>query len=231
MFFQITKLKIQSNPFAKGFRDSGCSDFEEPMMGSIPGLPYPPPVSSGMYGSYDPRTAHPAYVSASHHEALMLDKARLMSLMMQRSNHPLFAAQPPNPPTSLPSGFPGFLPGFPGGLPQPSLTPEIIARYTAMQASLAMYSNPSLLSAAFLRQAASLSSPEMPQTTIPSPFLTPTDRNSPPPRRMQQSPRSRSPSLSPGREDSGRAYPATPPPSSPPRCFSPQSTASSLSSP
>merc|ERR1711878_42077 len=48
----ITKLKIESNPFAKGFRDSGAADYDEPFMPSHPmGMPSMPPMPGGMPGS------------------------------------------------------------------------------------------------------------------------------------------------------------------------------------
>ena len=179
------------------------------------------------YQSYDPRMSVPGLSLPGSNDAILLERARVMSMMMQ--NRPLFPPVSSSAGFSLPAGIPGLLPSLPGlqsssipGLSGLPINTELIARYTAMQASLAMYSNPGLMSAA-LRQGIPVSSPD-----LPSPFLTPNERHSPSSHSFPV--RSRSPSLSPGREDAGsamsRAYPATPPHSSSPPCWSPRSTAS-----
>ena len=187
----ITKLKIESNPFAKGFRDSAGSDYDDhhsfggsPFMGSsLPG---------GMPGM-DPFTKmhfqqHPA--EANNNLIMAAEKARLMSMMYPNSR-PMYPQQPQQHQTSP---VPGMLPYH---LP---LSPELLARYSAIQASLGLY-NPALLAA--LRTStptstiptspipsslnSSLSSPRSPDLPSPkqshrfSPYIIPRSGDSPAP--------------------------------------------------
>jgi len=120
----ITKLKIESNPFAKGFRDSSSHDGDDPFpspfgMTSLPGgMPGLDPFSQG--GLRPP-------FSAEDNNNL---QARMM--MMYRMGPGLPPSSPHPPP---PSPFP----------------PELLARYSAMQASLQGLYNPALLAAALQR--------------------------------------------------------------------------------
>jgi len=121
----ITKLKIESNPFAKGFRDSSSQDGDDPFPGvyqSHPGLP------GGMPGmdpfSYiRPPFPGPAPTEDNNNLMAAAEKARMM--MMYRAG--VGAGSPLMPPTLPPHSLP--------------LSPEILARY-----SLGLY-NPALLAA------------------------------------------------------------------------------------
>ena len=174
----ITKLKIESNPFAKGFRDSASCDYDDTPYPSLPG---------GMPGM-DPFMrlgGHPVNLQEQNNN-LMMEKARFM--MMSSAPRPMFS-----PPTSIPSSSPYQLP----------LSPELVARYSAIQASLGLY-NPALLAAA-LRQA-----PHAPLPPARSPDLSPpSHRYSPYPLHRP----SCSPTHSPGREEDRRSV--SPPSSSP----------------
>ena len=140
IFFQITKLKIESNPFAKGFRDSSSHDGDDPFpspfgMTSLPGgMPGIDPFAQG--GLRPP-------FSAEDNNNL---QARMM--MMYRMGPGLPPSSPHPPP---PSPFP----------------PELLARYSAMQASLQGLYNPALLAAALQRSS-------NPATSSPTtaPFFT-----------------------------------------------------------
>jgi len=138
----ITKLKIESNPFAKGFRDSSSHDGDDPFpspfgMTSLPGgMPGLDPFSQG--GLRPP-------FSAEDNNNL---QARMM--MMYRMGPGLPPSSPHPPP---PSPFP----------------PELLARYSAMQASLQGLYNPALLAAALQR---SSSNPAPTSSPTSSPFFT-----------------------------------------------------------
>ena len=102
------------------------------------------------------------------------EKARMM---MMYPNRPMLSP-PSNPLPSLPSSFP--------------IPSELLARYSAMQASLGLY-NPALLAAAIRNSStssspsslnSSLSSPRSPDLTSPrlhrfSPYVVPRSTNSP----------------------------------------------------
>jgi len=134
----ITKLKIESNPFAKGFRDSSTMcDSDDPFPS-----PFGPPCSlPGGLPGLDPFIHMRSPMMEDNNNLMMAaEKARLM--MMQRAG-PL-----------LPPGFPPQgLPGLPLGLSPDllarysSMPPDLLARYSAMQAGLGLY-NPALLAAA-----------------------------------------------------------------------------------
>ena len=151
----ITKLKIESNPFAKGFRDTSSSEYDDnpyPHLSNMPG---------GMPGM-DPfsRMGNPMrfYPEANNNLMIATEKARMMLMHSSRS---LFS-----PPTSLHST----------SLP---ISPELLARYSAIQ-TLGFY-NPALLAAA-LRQMPDSTSPRSPEGsqshryspyTIPKPSCSP----------------------------------------------------------
>merc|ERR550532_2261567 len=196
----ITKLKIESNPFAKGFRDSAGSDYDDQSQGGYPGFPSLPGGMPGM----DPfaRLRFPG--EQNNNLMAAAEKARMM--MMQPN--PAFL---PPPPTSSPS--------LPYSLP---LSPELLARYSAIQASLGLY-NPAFLAAALRTSTASsmppsslnssLSSPRSPDLPSPptnphrfSPYILP--RHSTPPE-SPRSPKVRSPSpgISPPPQFSSQAFP------------------------
>ena len=165
--FQITKLKIESNPFAKGFRDSSSQDGDESYsspfgFNSLPG---------GMPG-LDP-FSHLRGGSQSENNNLMeaAEKARLM--MMYRNSSLLSHGIPRPPP--LPS------------IPHLPLPPDLLARYSAMQATLGLY-NPSFLAAA-LRSSA--------PTTIQSQILQPSRSMSPKSRDLSGKPSRFSPYVLP----------------------------------
>ena len=195
----ITKLKIESNPFAKGFRDSAGSDYDDQSQGGYPGFPSLPGGMPGM----DPfaRLRFPG--EQNNNLMAAAEKARMM--MMQPN--PAFLP----PPTSSPS--------LPYSLP---LSPELLARYSAIQASLGLY-NPAFLAAALRTSTASsmppsslnssLSSPRSPDLPSPptnphrfSPYILP--RHSTPPE-SPRSPKVRSPSpgISPPPQFSSQAFP------------------------
>ena len=130
--FQITKLKIESNPFAKGFRDSSSHEGDDPYPGvytSHPGLP------GGMPG-VDPfshmRPALPGPGEDNNNLLAAAEKARMM--MMYRAA-PLLPSPALPPPASL------------------ALPPELLARYSL---ATGLY-NPALL-AAMVRTSSSSSS-------------------------------------------------------------------------
>lgn len=196
----ITKLKIESNPFAKGFRDSSSHDSDEP-------FPSPfghPSLPGGMPGLDPFSHMRPPFGGEDNNNLLAAaEKARMM--MMYRAG-PLMPPSLP-PPTSLPS--------LPTSLP---LSPELLARYSAMQASLGLY-NPALLAAMvrtstpssmssspFLPNSLPLS-PKSPSEAGPaktqrfSPYVLPTSRPAESPSRFSTlsdgEPRSPSPRSSP----------------------------------
>ena len=183
----ITKLKIESNPFAKGFRDTNSDLDESPYgMGSPYGMPGMPPVPGGMPGM-DPFSRLGQRLQAESNNNLMMaaaEKARMM--MMSGYPSPAPAPPPPRPPHLISP------PGLPTSLSLPS---ELLARYSAVQASLGLY-NPALLAAAIRSSStsspsslnSSLSSPRSPELASPrgsnhrfSPYIIPRsgDRHSP----------------------------------------------------
>jgi len=205
----ITKLKIESNPFAKGFRDSSSHEGDDPFPGvyqSHPGLP------GGMPG-LDPFTqirppgfpGGPVPPGEDNNNLLAAaEKARMM--MMYRAGGGGGPLMPPSlPPPSLP------------------LSPELLARY-----SLGLY-NPALLAA--MVRTSTASSPFLPTSLSSLPPLSPkspTEVKSPrfspyvvPPSaasRPNESP-SRLSNLSDGeagRSPSPRSSPPPPPTSRPP---------------
>ena len=167
-------MKIESNPFAKGFRDSSSHDSDDP-------FPSPfgyPSLPGGMPGLDPFCHMRPPFGGEDNNNLLAAaEKARMM--MMYRAG-PLM-------PPSLPP--PSSMPGLPTSLP---LSPELLARYSAMQASLGLY-NPALLAAAIRNSStpsspsslnSSLSSPRSPDLTSPrmhrfSPYVVPRSTNSP----------------------------------------------------
>ena len=166
---QITKLKIESNPFAKGFRDSSSQDGDDPFPSFYPGLPGGMPGQdpfSHLRGGGPPPPPLPL---PHHHHSLdnnnILEAAEKARIMMLYRHQLVF------PPTSS-SGLssPSQRP------PAPPLSADLLARYnSAVQATLGLYS-PSLLAAALRNSAAAAAA------TIggpPSPLLLP-----PPPPHM-----------------------------------------------
>ena len=184
----ITKLKIESNPFAKGFRDSSndmddSSSYGMTPPGFLPSLPTH--IPGGMPGM-DPFSRIGQRLQAESNNNLMLaaaEKARMMMMSGYPSRPPV-----PAPPPSLP--------------PLPS---DLLARYTAVQASLGLYS-PALLAAAIRNSTttspsslnSSLSSPRSPELTSPrsahrfSPYILPRT-----PKAEEEDQRSPSPCSSP----------------------------------
>jgi T-box protein 20 len=191
----ITKLKIESNPFAKGFRDSAGSDFDDHQHGCSPFSPMGSPfglsaahhLPGGMPGM-DPFTRlhyHHQAAEANNNLIMAAEKARFMMLYpgAAGARSPPTAPPPPHPSSGLmpPAGSP---PAHYSSLP---LSPELLARYSALQASLGFYS-PALLAAALRNSAApppppvssssssvpsslnsSLSSPRSPELPSPRP--------------------------------------------------------------
>ena len=178
----ITKLKIESNPFAKGFRDTN-SDLDDSAYGMSPHyMAGMPPMPGGMPGMDPFSVSRRLQAESNNNTQLMLasvaaEKARLMMLM------------PPGAPAPAP----------------PVLPPELLARYSAVQqaaSSLAggLYSpGHAALLAAAIRQTSSavsvsssvsppslnssLSSPRSPELSSPrapasshrfSPYVVPT---------------------------------------------------------
>ena len=187
----ITKLKIESNPFAKGFRDSAGSDYDDHSFsgGGGGGFSHLP---GGMPG-FDPfsRLHYQPTPESNNNLIMAAEKARLM--MMYPNSRPIM------PPTSTAS------------YPLP-LSPELLARYSAIQASLGLY-NPALLAAAIRNSAApqsspipsslnsSLSSPRSPDLPSPkphrfSPYIVPRSSDSPNPHSPLSEDRPVSPPLS-----------------------------------
>ena len=148
-FAQITKLKIESNPFAKGFRDSSSHEGDDPFPGvyqAHPGLPGGMPgldpfqhIRPPFGGPPGPAPAPP---SAEDNNNMMLVAAEKARMMMMMNRAPLLPPAPPPAPPSLP------------------LSPELLARY-----SLGLY-NPALLAAMVRTSAAA-----PPLTSAASPFL------------------------------------------------------------
>jgi T-box protein 20 len=153
----ITKLKIESNPFAKGFRDSAGSDFEDHQHGGSPfsamgspfGLSAAHHLPGGMPGM-DPFARlhyHHQAAEANNNLIMAAEKARFMMLYPGARSPP---SGPPHPGGGLlppPAGSP---PSHYASMP---LSPELLARYSALQASLGFYS-PALLAAALRNSAA-----------------------------------------------------------------------------
>lgn len=139
---QITKLKIESNPFAKGFRDSSSQDGDDPFPGVYQSHPSLPGGMPGMDPFSHIRPPFPGHPEDNNNLLAAAEKARMM--MMYRAG-----AGPPLMPPALP----------PPSLP---LSPELLARY-----SLGLY-NPALLAAMVRTSSTGAASP---LTTSP-PFLT-----------------------------------------------------------
>ena len=261
----ITKLKIESNPFAKGFRDAASSEYDDMsggggaggigggyafMPGGMPGLdPFlagrlgAPPLShlaGGPLQLQQPPRLFPEHNNNndnSNSTSLMMEKARMLMMMPSR---PFFSAPAPllspppalapavSPPTSTAVNPLGG--GGGGGLLSAD---QLMARYSAMQASLGLY-NPALLAAALSSRQTAVPPTAAPAATtatfslqLSPPISTEnhTRKASPPPplatrssSRSSPYPRgSRSPTLSPGREDESFSPPTCPSPrSSPP---------------
>ena len=143
---QITKLKIESNPCAKGFRDSSSQDGDDPFPGvyqSHPSLPGGMPGMDPFSHIRPPFPGHPGPAEDNNNLLAAAEKARMM--MMYRAGA---GAGPPLMPPALP----------PPSLP---LSPELLARY-----SLGLY-NPALLAAMVRTSSTGAASP---LTTSP-PFL------------------------------------------------------------
>ena len=198
---QITKLKIDSNPFAKGFRDSAAADYDEPFTPSLPGLAGMPPMPGGMPGP-DPFSRMRYQPEPNNNLMMAAEKARMMMLM--------------SPPVSAPT---------PAPLP---LSPELLARYSALQASLQGLYSPALLAAALRTSSApatpqlsslnsSLSSPRSPELSPSSlashrysPYMVPKQRHSPSPSSSPSAPhtmRTPSPGISPPPQFPSHAFP------------------------
>ena len=199
----ITKLKIESNPFAKGFRDSGAADYDEPFMPSHPVGMGMPPMPGGMPGS-DP-FARMRYQPEQNNNLMMAaEKARMMMMFP-----PVSSALPVSPPSTSPYPLP--------------LSPELLARYSALQASLQGLYNPALLAAALRTSGSvtsppsslnsSLSSPRSPELspTNPhrySPYIIPKARHSPSPSSSPvDSKRTPSPGISPPPQFPSHSFP------------------------
>jgi len=154
----ITKLKIESNPFAKGFRDSSSMYDSDDSMNS----PYGPGQSSlpGGLPGMDPFSYQ--YLAEDNNNRLMAAEKARQLIMMQRTSQ--FLPQPPS--FSMPSPT---LPLSPELLARySSLSPDMVARYSAMQAGLGLY-NPALLAAA-LKSSPPTSPTEQPR---PNPRYSP----------------------------------------------------------
>ena len=150
---QITKLKIESNPFAKGFRDSSSHESEDPYPGvytshqSLPGgMPGLDPFSH-----IRPPFGGPGHGEDNNNLIAAAEKARMMMMYRAGAGGPLLPPSLP-PPASIPS------------LP---LSPELLARFSAsaLQANLGLY-NPALLAAMVRTSSAASAAP------LSSPFLS-----------------------------------------------------------
>ena len=207
----ITKLKIESNPFAKGFRDSASADYDEPPFSpSIPPMGFSP-LPSGMPAP-DPfgrlRVPEP-----NNNLMMAAEKARMMGLMFPPGTPPQTGHLPP---VSSPPGLPYSLP----------LSPELLARYSAIQASLQGLYNPAFLAAALRTSTtsssappsslnSSLSSPRSPELSSPtsvhrySPYIIPKQRHSPSPSSspIDYKTRTPSPGISPPPQFPSQAFP------------------------
>ena len=172
----ITKLKIESNPFAKGFRDSAGSDFDDHSY--PPGNPFSGTHLPGGMPGMDPfsRLHYQNHTESNNNLIMAAEKARLM--MMYPNSRSIL------PPTSSSSNLSYHLP----------LSQELLARYSAIQASLGLY-NPAFLAAAIRNSTptsipsslnSSLSSPRSPDLPSPkphrfSPYIIPRSGDSPAP--------------------------------------------------
>merc|ERR1712117_689546 len=154
----ITNLKIESNPFAKGFRDSAAADYDEqPFTPSLPPLGMPQ-MPGGMQGP-DP-FARMRYPEPNNNLMMAAEKARMMQMMF-----------PPG--ANVPVSTPQSPPSLPYSLP---LSPELLARYSAIQASLGLY-NPAFLAAALRTSTA----PTMPPSSLNSSLSSPRSPDLPSP--------------------------------------------------
>ena len=162
----ITKLKIDSNPFAKGFRDSSrLNDYDSDYYGMPPGHPggfggMPPP------GFMDPALLfrNPLFSTDAENNNLMVaaaaaEKARAMMLMMSGAPRPPAPqGPPPPPPMAAPNSSPpsAALPPTSADLHQ-ALIQQMYAARAAQSASAAMPGlPPSLLSHWSAMQAAAI---------------------------------------------------------------------------
>jgi len=168
----ITKLKIESNPFAKGFRDSAATDYDEqPFTPSMPSHLGMPAMPGGMPGP-DPFSRMRYQPEPNNNLMMAAEKARMMMMFPPTSSPPVSSQ-------SLPYNLP--------------LSPELLARYSALQASLQGLYNPALLAALQRTSSAppsslnsSLSSPRSPELSPTnnqrySPYIIPKQRHSPSP--------------------------------------------------
>ena len=101
---QITKLKIESNPFAKGFRDSSSHESEDPYPGvytshqSLPGgMPGLDPFSH-----IRPPFGGPGHGEDNNNLIAAAEKARMMMMYRAGAGGPLLPPSLP-PPASIPS--------------------------------------------------------------------------------------------------------------------------------
>ena len=158
----ITKLKIESNPFAKGFRDTNSDMDDGPYGGMSPHyMPGMPPMPGGMPGM-DPFARLGQRLQAESNNNLMMAAAEKARMMMM-TGYPGPAPPAPRPPAMI---SPPSLPSIPTSLPL-SLPSELLARYSAVQASLGLY-NPALLAAA-IRNSSSSGSPPSLNSSLSSP--------------------------------------------------------------
>ena len=175
----ITKLKIESNPFAKGFRDTNSDMDDGPYSMTPHYMPGMPPMPGGMPGM-DPFARLGQRLQAESNNNLMMAAAEKARMMMM-TGYPGPAPSVPRPPALISP------PSLPTSLPL-SLPSELLARYSAVQASLGLY-NPALLAAALRNSGSgsppslnsSLSSPRSPDLSSPgrapgprfSPYIVP----------------------------------------------------------
>jgi len=153
----ITKLKIESNPFAKGFRDSS-SMYDSDDLSSPYGLSHSS-LPGGLPGldPFNTMSYHPAM--DNNNSFMAAEKARQF-IMMQRTQQFL-------PQQFLPSMPSPSLPLSPELLARYStISPDMLARYSAMQAGMGLY-NPALLAAALK------SSPPSPTSLSPTEQISP----------------------------------------------------------
>ena len=183
-------MKIESNPFAKGFRDSNSQDCDDP---------YPSPFSmSSLPGGMPGLDPFSNLRNPQDNNNLMeaAEKARLMMMYRTGSLLPPGLPRPPSMP-SLPP------------LPLPS---DLLARYSAVQATLGLY-NPSFLAAALRTSTPSSLPSQFPPSQRPlspkmdvkpprfSPYVLPAPRSTESPSHFSTAsdgePRSPSPRSSP----------------------------------
>ena len=191
----ITKLKIDSNPFAKGFRDSSrLNDYDGigggGGMGDFGCLGPPPPgfmdptalLRSSLFNTSDAENNNLMAAAAAAAE-----KARAMMMMGRIPPNPSAGPPPPPPP---PSAGPPHMPmanspaelqallmahqqhlyGKTGGASgTPALSPALLSQWTAMQQAAGLHNHLGLLMAASAANS-STSPASSPSTTSPSPL-------------------------------------------------------------